>query len=110
MGTSDRGWWRGRMRHGFGQYFMGTGIVYMTVSALYRMTRPPVILGGLAMWWGYVLSLLTRKQRYDDPEFRRFLRRYQRDSLLLGKKKATERAEKRMASAWPRNEGRIATA
>jgi hypothetical protein len=110
MGTSDRGWWRGRMRHGFGQYFMGTGIVYMTVSALYRMTRPPIILGGLAMWWGYVLSLLTRKQRYDDPEFRRFLRRYQRDCLLLGKRRATDRANKRMASAWPRNEGRIATA
>jgi len=110
MGTSDRGWWRGRMRHGFGQYFMGTGIVYMTVSALYRTTRPPVILGGLAMWWGYVWSLLTRRQRYDDPEFRRFLRRYQRDCLLLGKKIATERTNTRMAPAWSGDEDEMGPA
>ena len=29
MGTSDRSWWRGRVRHGSGQYFMGTTPAYM---------------------------------------------------------------------------------
>ncbi len=90
MGASDRGRWRGRMRHGFGQYYMGTGLSYMTASALYRMTRPPYVVGGVAMWWGYVASLLARKPRYEEPEFRGFLRDYQWDCLLRGKKKATE--------------------
>ena len=107
IGSSDRGWWRGRMRHGFGQYFMGTGIVYMTASALFRMTRPPFILGGLAMWWGYVSSWLLREPRYNDREFSRFLRRYQRNCLLLGKKRATERLDARMAAAKPGKEGRM---
>ena len=33
MGSSQQGILRGRMRHGFGQYFMGTGIWYMAASA-----------------------------------------------------------------------------
>ena len=40
MGSSDKSVWNGRIRHGQGQYFMGTGLVYMMISALYRMTRP----------------------------------------------------------------------
>jgi 4-hydroxybenzoate polyprenyltransferase len=77
------------MRHGYGQYFMGTSLLYMTVSSLFRMTVPPYILGGLAMWWGFVRSMLDRKPRYADLEFRRFLRRYQLRVLLVGKRRAT---------------------
>ena len=91
MGSSQKGILTGRMRHGFGQYFMGTGLLYMTVSALFRFAHPPFILGGLAMWWGYVRSLLKRMPRYDDLEFRQFLRRYQLRCLLSGKKTATEK-------------------
>ena len=39
MGSSHKGIVTGRLRHGFGQYYMGTGLGYMTASALYRMTR-----------------------------------------------------------------------
>jgi glycosyltransferase involved in cell wall biosynthesis len=95
MGSSQKSIWTGRMRHGFGQYFMGTGLGYMTVSALFRMTRPPLVLGGLSMWWGYVLSMARRVPRYRDLAFRRFLRKYQRDCLLFGKQRATERYDKR---------------
>jgi poly-beta-1,6-N-acetyl-D-glucosamine synthase len=85
------------MRHGFGQYFMGTGLAYMTASALYRMTRPPLIVGGLGMWWGYVRSMLDRKPRYNDMEFRSFLRRYQWACLFLGKHRATRRLDETAA-------------
>ena len=54
MGASHKGLSTGRLRHGFGQYFMGTGLVYMTASAVYRMTRPPLVTGGYLMWLGYV--------------------------------------------------------
>lgn len=89
MGSSQQSIWTGRMRHGFGQYFMGTPLDYITVSCIFRMSVPPYILGGLASWWGYVRSMLKREPRYADLEFRRFLRRYQRRCLLLGKHRAT---------------------
>ncbi len=100
MGSSHKGILTGRMRHGFGQYFMGTGLVYMTLSALYRMTRPPVIIGGLAMLWGYIRSLITRSERLTDPAFRRFLRKYQWACLFHGKSKTTARYDQQGALCW----------
>jgi len=100
MGTSHKNWWTGRVRHGFGQYFMGTGISYMLASAIFRIAHPPVVIGSTAMLWGYVRSMLTRKPRYGDAAFRRFLRRYQWDCLLRGKRKATEELNDRQAAAW----------
>jgi glycosyltransferase involved in cell wall biosynthesis len=89
MGSSQQGVYTGRMRHGFGQYYMGTGFVFMAASALSRMNQKPYVLGGLAMLWGWVRSALQRKPRYDDPEFRRFLRAYQMRALLVGKRRAS---------------------
>jgi glycosyltransferase involved in cell wall biosynthesis len=90
MGSSQQSIYAGRMRHGFGQYFMGTGLVFMAASALNRMTEKPYVLGSLAMLWGWIKSALQGKPRYDDPEFRRFLRGYQRRALVVGKKRAIE--------------------
>ena len=89
MGSSQTGIMTGRMRHGFGQYFMGTGLVYMTASCVFRLLHPPAITGSAAMWWGYVRAALKREPRYPDMEFRRFLRKYQWDCLLHGKTRAT---------------------
>jgi glycosyltransferase involved in cell wall biosynthesis len=100
MGSSEKGILTGRLRHGFGQYFMGTSLAYMTASALYRMTRPPYVVGGLAMWWGFVRGWLRGAPRYDDPEFRRYLRRYQWSCLLRGKRSATESFERAGAAVW----------
>ena len=79
---------------------MGTSLAYMTVSAAYRMTRPPLILGGLTIWWGYVRSMLARKKRYDHPEFRAYLRRYQWVCLLKGKHQATTQFEQDALPIW----------
>jgi poly-beta-1,6-N-acetyl-D-glucosamine synthase len=100
MGTSHKSWWTGRYRHGVGQYYMGTAIPYMIASSIFRMTRPPAIIGGVAMLWGYFKSMLTRAPRYDDPRFRNFLRRYQYACLLLGKKRATRLFDTRQSAAW----------
>lgn len=100
MGTSHKSWWTGRMRHGVGQWFMGTILPYMLASALFRMTRPPVFVGGLAMLWGYTKSMLTGMPRYNDAEFRRFLRRYQRLCLIGGKDWATRQVDQRQAAQW----------
>ena len=100
MGTSDKSWWRGRVRHGVGQYFMGTGVSYIIASALYRLFRPPMVVGSVAMLWGYFKSLATRKPRYEDKEFRKFLSRYQWSSLLHGKAAATASLNARQSAAW----------
>jgi glycosyltransferase involved in cell wall biosynthesis len=100
MGTSHKNWWTGRVRWGFGQYFMGTTPAWMLASAAYRMTRPPLLVGGLAMLYGYFRSMIRRNPRYGDDEFRRFLRSYQWASLLKGKARATADLNERQAARW----------
>lgn len=97
MGSSQVGIYTGRMRHGYGQYFMGTGFLYMTASALSRINEKPYILGSLAMMWGWLRSAFRGDPRYSDLEFRKFLRKYQFHALWAGKRKAIEAiaAEKR---------------
>ncbi len=101
MGSSQKSILTGRKRHGFGQYFMGSSFTYMTVAAAYRMLfHHPFLLGGLAMWWGYVKSALTATQRLEDPLFRKFLRKYQWDCLFKGKKRATEELNIKQEAVW----------
>jgi len=90
IGASQKGILTGRMRHGFGQYFMGTGLGYIVASSLYRMTQPPYIIGGLCILFGYLKSMFGKVPRYNDPEFRNFLRRYHRMCLTKGKRLAIE--------------------
>ncbi len=90
MGSSQQSIYIGRVRHGYGQYFMGTSFVFMLASALYRLNERPYLLGSAAMLWGWLKSALARKPRFDDPEFRRFLRRYHRRALIVGKHRATQ--------------------
>lgn len=91
MGSSHKSILTGRMRHGFGQWFMGTSLLYMTVSALFRATKRPFVIGGLAMWWGYVSSMLKGKKRYENAEFRKHLRAFQLNALVSGKNSAAQK-------------------
>jgi glycosyltransferase involved in cell wall biosynthesis len=88
MGSSQQSIYAGRMRHGYGQYFMGTGFLYLAASALSRINQRPYVLGSLATMWGWIQSAALQRPRYENPEFRRFLRRYQRRALLVGKRRA----------------------
>lgn len=88
MGSSQISIFRGRMRHGYGQYFMGSGLLWMLATAVYRIPEKPYVVGGLAIFWGWMKSALLHEDRYGDPDFRRFLRRYQRRALLVGKRQA----------------------
>jgi len=100
MGTSHKNWWTGRVRHGFGQYYMGTHPVWMLASAVFRMTRPPVLVGGIAALWGYFGSMARGAPRYGGPEFRSFLRRYQWACLFKGKQRALSELNARQAAQW----------
>jgi biofilm PGA synthesis N-glycosyltransferase PgaC len=93
MGSSQQNVLVGRMRHGYGQYFMGTGFLYMLASSVFRILEPPIIIGSIAMLSGWLSSMVKRRPRYADVAFRRFLRRYQRRVLLVGKRRAIAEIE-----------------
>lgn len=95
MGSSQKGIYTGRMRHGYGQYFMGTSLIYMLANAVNRLNEKPYVLGSAAMMWGWLRSALARAPRYEDAEFRRFLRRFQYRALLVGKTRAVREIEER---------------
>lgn len=100
MGTSQKGIWTGRLRHGFGQYFMGTSPLYYLAVVVYRLPAYPVVIGSAAMLWGYLRSWLKGLPRYDDLEFRRFLRSYQHACLRMGKRAATAQFNAQQAAIW----------
>jgi len=100
MGSSQQGIFTGRMRHGFGQYFMGTSILYMMASSVFRMLHPPYFVGGFAMLWGYIKSMLQRKPRFEDTELVGFIRSYQWQCLIKGKAKATMALNAEQETVW----------
>lgn len=103
MGSSQQNIITGRIRHGFGQYFMGTGFIYMLASGVFRMTKSPLVIGGLAMMWGYLKSWAARVPRYEDETLLVFIRKYQWACLLKGKKKATDELNESQAKVWADN-------
>jgi poly-beta-1,6-N-acetyl-D-glucosamine synthase len=88
MGSSQKSILTGRIRHGKGQYFMGSGFLWMIATAVYRIPERPVVIGGLFILWGWLKSWITREPRFEKEGFREFLRSYQRQALFLGKKNA----------------------
>jgi glycosyltransferase involved in cell wall biosynthesis len=99
-GSSQQSVYAGRMRHGYGQYFMGTGFLYMLASAIYRMNEKPYVSGSLAILWGWLKSAIQRKPRYENAEFREFLRRYQSRALAVGKERAIEEIHRENGNAF----------
>ncbi|MEM8709677.1 MAG: glycosyltransferase family A protein [Planctomycetota bacterium] len=77
MGSSDRSVYRGRVRLGRGQWFMGTHPLYLLASAAFRMKERPYVLGGICMIWGYFASAVMNHRRFEEPGFRDDLRRWQ---------------------------------
>jgi len=100
MGSSQNGIITGRLRSGYGQYYMGTSFIYMLVSAVYRLAYPPYIVGGIAMLWGYIRSAKKGLPQLKDQELSRFIRKYQWQCLLMGKTKATASLNEEREKYW----------
>jgi poly-beta-1,6-N-acetyl-D-glucosamine synthase len=93
MGSSQKSIYHGRIRWGWGQYFMGTHPLYMLAIGCYRLREKPFIIGGVLILLGYLKGWITRAHRYDYPGFRRSLHAWQFERLKIGK-----RIEKRYPS------------
>ncbi|ABI93416.1 glycosyl transferase family 2 (plasmid) [Roseobacter denitrificans] len=100
MGSSQQNVLTGRMRHGFGQYYMGSDFLFFTASCVFRMAHPPYVIGGAASWWGYVRAALKGTPQQQDAELRSFIRQYQRRALIAGKSKATAEIVTRQTPVW----------
>lgn len=91
MGSSQQNILVGRARWGRGKYIMGSAWYYVVASAVYRAFERPYVVGGLAIAWGYFKALFSGQLRYDNPEYRRYLRKFERAQLLVGKRRALAR-------------------
>ena len=81
MGASEGSVYRGRLRWGRGQWFMGSAASYVLASGFFRMRERPRVIGGLLIILGYLLAALERQPRYGDRAFRQELHRWQRERL-----------------------------
>jgi poly-beta-1,6-N-acetyl-D-glucosamine synthase len=101
MGSSHVGLWTGRQRWGRGKYFMGSAPYYMAAVSLYRMAEKPFVLSGAGILWGYLKATFERAPRMQDPEYLKFLRDFERDSLLFGKTRTADRYHARIRKHGP---------
>jgi len=81
MGSSDKHIYEGRLRWGRGNWYMGYHPLYAIATGLNRMREKPLIIGGLLMIFSYFWSALRGLPRYDNLEFRRYLRQWQMTRL-----------------------------
>ncbi len=77
MGSSGKGILEGRRRFGEVHYLLSSHPLYAFCSGLYRMLERPYVVGGLAVWYGYVRSFLSRKKRIAEGELKQFIRERQ---------------------------------
>jgi len=102
MGSSHISLWHGRTRWGRGKYFMGSTPAYVAAVSLYRMAERPYVLGGLGILVGYLKAMAGKHPRMEDARYLDYLRRFERDSLLFGKRRATERFHDRIREQPPK--------
>jgi len=65
-------------------YFMGYHPIFLILRSLKRILHYPYIIGGLTMMFTYFNCTLLKKNRINDPEFIKFLRKNQLLRILSG--------------------------
>lgn len=104
MGSSQTSIYTGRRRHGFGQYYMGSDLLFFAATCVFRMAEPPYVLGGLAMMQGYLGAWMRGEDQHADTELRAFIKSYQRRALRVGKARAVAAIEAERADQLVRSE------
>jgi glycosyltransferase involved in cell wall biosynthesis len=81
LGTANKSPLRALFSYGEKDYYLGGSPVWELFRVAYRMTKRPVLLGGLALLSGYIWAVLRRSKRVVSPELMRFHRREQMKKL-----------------------------
>jgi glycosyltransferase involved in cell wall biosynthesis len=77
LGTAGRGLIASSFAYGRKDYILGGHPLWQLLRCIYRMTRRPYVLGGLALLGGYLTALLSRADRPVSRELMRFHRHEQ---------------------------------
>ncbi len=81
LGTAGRSGLAASFLYGEKDYYLGGSHVWQLFRVAYRMTKKPVLLGGLALLSGYIWASLRRVKRAVSPELMRFHRKEQMRKL-----------------------------
>jgi glycosyltransferase involved in cell wall biosynthesis len=81
LGTAGRGPLRALFSYGEKDYYLGGSSIWELFRVTYRMTKRPVLLGGMALLLGYLWAALRRVNRVVSPELMRFHRHEQMEKL-----------------------------
>jgi glycosyltransferase involved in cell wall biosynthesis len=81
LGTAERGVLQALFSYGEKDYYLGNSPIWEMFRVAYRVTKQPLLLGGLAVMAGYVSAALRRMKRAVSPELMRFHRREQMRKL-----------------------------
>jgi glycosyltransferase involved in cell wall biosynthesis len=81
LGTAGKGPVRALFSYGEKDYYLGGSPIWQLFRVTYRMTKKPVLVGGLALLLGYVWAALRRVNRVVSPELMRFHRHEQMKKL-----------------------------
>jgi biofilm PGA synthesis N-glycosyltransferase PgaC len=100
MGSGENSLWTGRMKHGEALYYIGASPVFAIASAANRVKQRPVLISSLGIIAGYLSAAMRRVPRYQDREFRQFLRKYHRLCLTRGKARAVSKIEREYEPRW----------
>jgi Glycosyltransferases, probably involved in cell wall biogenesis len=86
MGTAERGPVGAMFDYGKKDYFLGGSPIWELFRVAYQMTKPPVFMGGLALFSGFCWAALRRIERPVSRELMQFHRREQMKKLraILG--------------------------
>jgi len=81
MGTAERGEVSAMFSYGEKDYYLGGSPLWELVRGAYRMTKRPVVGGGVALILGYTWAAVRRVRRPVTPELMRFHRQDQMRKL-----------------------------
>ncbi len=91
MGSSHKNIYKGRIRHGKGQYLLGAHpLFFLASSALRSVKQRPYIIGTLYSMYGYFQAWLGGGKRFGDQDITKFIQAYQLRALKKGKREAAE--------------------
>ena len=77
IGTAQASVVRARFKYGMKDYAIGNSPLWQIFRSAYQVTRPPYVLGGAALAFGYLWAWLRRAERCVPPDLVAFHRREQ---------------------------------
>ncbi len=77
MGTAQHSVLQARYNYGAKDYAFGNHPVWELSRSAYQMTKRPIVIGGVALLWGYISAACSRTEQPIPIEMKQFVRREQ---------------------------------